>query len=96
LRRRGHEASAVIATPARHGPPWLSIAGFLVGMAGIGASITVVFPGMRSVLDVGGQAESHQGTVVSIRPAWLLGLAVLAIILGIAAGAWFYPAAAGS
>jgi hypothetical protein len=32
---------------------------------------------------------------VSIRPAWLLVLAVLAIVLGIAAGAWVYTAAAG-
>jgi len=33
---------------------------------------------------------------VSIRPAWLLVLAALAIVLGIAAGAWLYAAAAGS
>jgi hypothetical protein len=32
---------------------------------------------------------------VSIRPTWLLVLAVLAIVLGIAAGAWVYAAAAG-
>jgi hypothetical protein len=32
---------------------------------------------------------------MSIRPAWLLVLAVLAIVLGIAAGAWVYAAAAG-
>ena len=32
---------------------------------------------------------------MSIRPAWLLVLAALAIVLGIAAGAWVYGAAAG-
>jgi hypothetical protein len=32
---------------------------------------------------------------VSVRPAWLLVLAALAIVLGIAAGAWVYSAAAG-
>jgi hypothetical protein len=32
---------------------------------------------------------------VNIRPAWLLVLAALAIVLGIAAGAWVYSAAAG-
>jgi hypothetical protein len=32
---------------------------------------------------------------VNIRPAWLLVLAALAIIVGIAAGAWVYAATAG-
>ena len=32
---------------------------------------------------------------MSVRPAWLLVLAALAIVLGIAAGAWVYAAAAG-
>jgi hypothetical protein len=32
---------------------------------------------------------------VNIRPAWLLVLAALAIVLGIAAGAWIYTTAAG-
>jgi hypothetical protein len=32
---------------------------------------------------------------MSIRPAWLLVLAVLAVLAGIAAGAWLYAAAAG-
>lgn len=32
---------------------------------------------------------------MSIRPAWLLVLAGAAIVLGIAAGAWIYAAAAG-
>lgn len=32
---------------------------------------------------------------MSIRPAWLLVLAALAIVLGIVAGAWVYAAAAG-
>jgi hypothetical protein len=32
---------------------------------------------------------------VNIRPAWLLVLAALSIVLGIAAGAWVYAAAAG-
>jgi hypothetical protein len=32
---------------------------------------------------------------VNFRPAWLLVLAALAIVLGIAAGAWVYAAAAG-
>ena len=32
---------------------------------------------------------------MNFRPAWLLVLAALAIVLGIAAGAWVYAAAAG-
>ena len=32
---------------------------------------------------------------MNIRPAWLLVLAALAIVLGIAAGAWVYAAASG-
>jgi hypothetical protein len=32
---------------------------------------------------------------VNIRPAWLLILSALAIVLGIAAGGWVYAAAAG-
>jgi len=32
---------------------------------------------------------------VNLRPSWLLVLAALAIVIGIAAGAWVYTAAAG-
>ena len=76
----------MITTPARYAPPWPAIAGFLVGTAGIVGSITVVFLGMRSVLD------DRRGVR---RGAWLLVLAALAIVLGIVAGAWVYAAAAG-
>lgn len=32
---------------------------------------------------------------MNLRPSWLLVLAALAIVIGIAAGAWVYTAAAG-
>jgi hypothetical protein len=71
----------VISTPSRYAPPWLSIAGFLVGMAGIAASITVVFLGMRSVLDVGGQCASGGPYDIAVQcpdGTWTLPLAVFA------------------
>jgi hypothetical protein len=71
----------MITTPSRYAPPWLSIAGFLVGMAGIAASITVVFLGMRSVLDVGGQCASGGPYVIAVPcpdGTWTLPLAIFA------------------
>jgi len=71
----------MITTPTRYVPPWLSIAGFLVGMAGIAASITVVFLGMRSVLDVGGQCASGGPYDIAVPcpdGTWTLPLAIFA------------------
>jgi hypothetical protein len=57
------------------------VLGFLVGLAGIAGSITVVFLSMRSVLDVGGQCASG-GPYVIATPCpdgtWLLPLAIFA------------------
>jgi hypothetical protein len=65
-------------TSTRSSTPWPSVLGFLVGLAGIAGSITVVFLGMRSVLDVGGQCASG-GPYVIATPCpdgtWLLPLA---------------------
>jgi hypothetical protein len=96
----------MITTPARPSTPWLSIIGFLGGMAGIAASITVAFLGMRAVLDVGGQCASGGPYVVAtpcpdgtwLLPVAIFGLLVLtavAIVVGIAAGAWVYRLAGG-
>lgn len=71
----------MITTPARYSPPWLAIAGFLVGMAGIAGSITVVFLGMRSVLDVGGQCASGGPFEIAVPcpdGTWTLPLAIFA------------------
>jgi hypothetical protein len=69
----------VITTPARSTPPWLAIIGFLIGMAGIAAAITVAFMGMRSVLDVGGQCASGGPYVIAVQcpdGTWTLPLAI--------------------
>ena len=83
----------MITTPARYAPPWLAIAGFLVGMAGVAGSITVVFLGMRSVLDVGGQCASGGPYVIAVPcpdGTWTLPLAVFAglgfVFLAVAGG----------
>lgn len=71
----------MITTPTRYAPAWLSIAGFLAGLAGIAASITVVFLGMRSVLDVGGQCASGGPYVIAVPcpdGTWTLPLAIFA------------------
>jgi len=71
----------MITTPTRYAPPWLAIAGFLVGMAGIAGSITVVFLGMRSVLDVGGQCASGGPFEIAVPcpdGTWTLPLAIFA------------------
>ncbi len=71
----------MISTPSRPAQPWLAIAGFLVGMAGIAGSITVVFLGMRSVLDVGGQCASGGPFVIAVPcpdGTWTLPLAIFA------------------
>jgi len=71
----------MITTPSRYSPPWLAIAAFLVGMAGVAGSITVVFLGMRSVLDVGGQCASGGPYVIAVPcpdGTWTLPLAVFA------------------
>jgi hypothetical protein len=84
----------MITTPARYSPPWLAIAGLLVGMAGIAGSITVVFLGMRSVLDVGGQCASGGPYVIAVPcpdGTWTLPLAVFAGL-----GFAFLAAAGGS
>jgi hypothetical protein len=84
----------VITTPSRYAPPWLSIAGFLAGMAGIAASITVVFLGMRSVLDVGGQCASGGPYDIAVPcpdGTWTLPLAIFAGL-----GFAFLAGAAGS
>jgi hypothetical protein len=57
------------------------MAAFLVGMAGVAGSITVVFLGMRSVLDVGGQCASGGPYVIAVPcpdGTWTLPLAVFA------------------
>ena len=70
-----------MVTSTRSSTPWPSVLGFLVGLAGIAGSITVVFLGMRSVLDVGGQCASG-GPYVIATPCpdgtWLLPLAIFA------------------
>ena len=83
----------MITTPARYAPPWLAIAGFLLGMAGVAGSITVVFLGMRSVLDVGGQCASGGPYVIAVPcpdGTWTLPLAVFAglgfVFLAVAGG----------
>jgi hypothetical protein len=83
----------MITTPARESPPWLAIAGFLVGMAGVAGSITVVFLGMRSVLDVGGQCARGGPYVIAVPcpdGTWTLPLAVFAglgfVFLAVAGG----------
>jgi hypothetical protein len=71
----------MITTPTRSAPPWLAMAAFLVGMAGVAGSITVVFLGMRSVLDVGGQCASGGPYVIAVPcpdGTWTLPLAVFA------------------
>jgi hypothetical protein len=71
----------MITTPTRPAPPWLAIGAFLVGMAGVAGSITVVFLGMRSVLDVGGQCASGGPYVIAVPcpdGTWTLPLAVFA------------------
>jgi hypothetical protein len=71
----------MIAAPPRSALPWLAIGAFLVGMAGIAASITVVFLGMRTVLDVGGQCASGGPYVIAVPcpdGTWTLPLAVFA------------------
>ena len=84
----------MIPTPARPALPWLAIAAFLVGMAGIAASITVVFLGMRSVLAVGGQCASGGPYVISVPcpdGTWTLPLAIFAglgfVFLAVTGGA---------
>jgi len=69
----------VITTPARTPARWLAVLGFLIGMAGIAGSITVVFQGMRSVLDVGGQCASGGPYVIAVQcpdGTWTLPLAI--------------------
>ncbi len=67
--------------PARGATPWLAVAGFLTGMAGIAAAITVGFLAMRGVLAVGGSCASG-GPYVIATPCpdgtWLLPLAIFA------------------
>ncbi|HLY15409.1 MAG TPA: SHOCT domain-containing protein [Candidatus Limnocylindrales bacterium] len=83
----------MITTPTRSSPPWPAIIGFLVGMAGVAGSITVVFLGMRSVLDVGGQCASGGPYVIGVPcpdGTWTLPLAVFAglgfVFLAVAGG----------
>ena len=71
----------MITVPTRSAPPWLAMAAFLVGMAGVAGSITVVLLGMRSVLDVGGQCASGGPYVIAVPcpdGTWTLPLAVFA------------------
>jgi len=69
------------STPARSSTPWLAVAGFLIGMAGIAAAISIGFLAMRGVLDVGGSCASG-GPYVIATPCpdgtWLLPLAIFA------------------
>ncbi len=71
-------------TAARSATPWLAVAAYLVGMAGIALALTVTFLAMRGVLDVGGQCASG-GPYVIATPCpdgtWLLPLAILLGIL---------------
>ncbi len=70
-----------VSTPARGSTPWLAVAGFLIGMAGIAAAISIGFLAMRGVLDVGGSCASG-GPYVIATPCpdgtWLLPLAIFA------------------
>jgi hypothetical protein len=71
----------MITTPARTPARWLAVVGFLIGIAGIAGSITVVFLGMRSVLDVGGQCASGGPYVIAVQcpdGTWTLPLAIFA------------------
>ena len=84
----------MITTPGRPALPWLAMAGFLVGMAGIAASITIVFLGMRSVLAVGGQCASGGPYEISVPcpdGTWTLPLAIFAglgfVFLAVTGGA---------
>jgi hypothetical protein len=40
--------------PVRSGPAWSDVGLYLTGVAGLAASITLLFLGMRAVLDIGG------------------------------------------
>jgi hypothetical protein len=64
---------------SRPAMPWLVVAGYLLGMAGIALALTVTFLAMRGVLDVGGQCASG-GPYVIATPCpdgtWLLPLAI--------------------
>jgi len=87
-------SSRQASTPDRGSTAWLAIAGFLIGMAGIAAAITIGFLAMRGVLDVGGSCASG-GPYVIATPCpdgtWLLPLAIFAGL-----GFAFLAAAGGS